>query len=209
MNRGSNKTGLAIVVTSLCWTLAGLAAALPAETEHLQKMGALEMGKPVPWFAAYEVWGEGELYNLNTVLKDPGSLKVALVFFTTYCEPCRAGLLMLKDARAQLEQAQLKVVLVDVGEEPEEVARYLKELGLDGFIAIADRYSVIAKKYGLSVVRDDQELLEIPKSVVFDKKGILRDILGKEGRDYVSALAGSADAVMAETSTDLLIDLTK
>ena len=116
---------------------------------------------------------------------------------------------MLKDARALLEKAQVRVVLVDVGEEPEAIAPYLRELGLDGFIAIADRYSVIARKYGLAVVRSDQELLEIPKTVVFDKKGILRDILGKEGRDYVSALAGGADAVLAETSTDLLIDLTK
>ena len=71
---------------SLCWSLTGLATELPEQTEYLQKMGALEVGKAVPWFAAYDVWGERAL------------------------------------------------------------------------------------------------LLEIPKTVVFDKKGILQDILGKEGR---------------------------
>ena len=208
MNHRTNGKGPMLVAMSLCWSLGGGAFEVPAETEHLQRMGALEIGKPVPFFAAYQVGGEGEHYNLPKVLRDPG-VKVALVFFTTFCKPCREGLLLLRDGRARLEAARVEVLLVAVGQEPEEVASYLKELKLESFIAIADRYSVIARKYGLSVVENDEERLEIPKTVVFDKKGILQDILGKEGRDYVSAIEGTPDAVVAQRPSEPTTDLAK
>ena len=157
-------------------------------TERLSRLGLVEQGKKAPWLAGFDVFRPTHAHNLSKFLSRPGTKRLAIVFFATWCVPCRKGLALLAENKARLEQAGVGVVLVDVREKTEVVAPFLRKMKLEGFDAIIDKFGVHAKSYGLLVETKDGESVAVPKTFVLGQNGVVIAIFGKEGKDYVDQI---------------------
>ena len=139
----------------------------------------------IPWFAARD--GNGKPFTKNNLLKiAEGYDRVALVYFATWCTPCREGLKAIKDNGPYLEEKKVKVVLVNVGEkESEVVTAFVKKLGLQDFTLIRDNYKRLSEGFGFVKEGEDMAL---PRTLVLD--GNLKPLmfLGKEGQNFIQVL---------------------
>ena len=129
-------------------------------------------------------------HNLSKLLSKPGTKRLAVVFYATWCVPCRKGLALLAENKERLARAGVGVVLVNVREKPESVAVFLRKMKLDGFDAVIDKFGTAAKSYGLVSKNNGEETVAIPKTFVLDDEGRVMAIFGKEGGDYVDQIIG-------------------
>jgi len=185
------NTGRKIETLGLCIMAAVLFCAYARadeQTERLSRLGSVEQGQKAPWLAGFDVFEPTRAMNLTKLLKSPGGKRLAVVFFATWCEPCKKGLAMLSENKKKLSAAGVRVVLVDVREEAGVVSAFLEKKNLHGFDALLDKFGTCAKSYGLAVVKKGEETLAIPKTFIIDKQGRLAAILGREGTDYVDRI---------------------
>lgn len=89
---------------------------------------------------------------------------VILSFFATWCLPCRAEIPHLMKLQERLKLEDLKVFLIDVGEAPEKVESFVKEMQVTLPVLI-DRYSVVSRKYSVD---------GLPTLVVIGKDGSVK-----------------------------------
>ncbi|MBP7886272.1 MAG: redoxin domain-containing protein [Candidatus Marinimicrobia bacterium] len=73
---------------------------------------------------------------------------VILVFFTTFCIPCRQEIPFLDSLR--IEYPQIAFYLVNVGEEPQIVKEYIQRMNYK-MPVLLDRYGQVAKRYQASI----------------------------------------------------------
>jgi thiol-disulfide isomerase/thioredoxin len=71
---------------------------------------------------------------------------VVVNFWATWCEPCREEMPSLERLRTRLEGKSVDVVAVNVGESPERVARFTREVPVS-FPILYDRDSSMAKRW--------------------------------------------------------------
>lgn len=100
------------------------------------KPEGLPSGTSAPDFKAEKLDGETATLTTYTGLNH----KVALLFLSTHCAPCRDLLAALKGQRAAVHHAGIELVLVS-GDEREDTEALVAELGLDYPILIAPRSS--------------------------------------------------------------------
>ena len=120
-----------IVLANVFLTLA-LIRRLNANTP---KQG-LPVGASAPDFKAETLDGETATLATYTNL----GRKVALLFISTHCAPCREILTALKGQGAEIQQANIELVLVS-GDEREDTEALVAELDLDYPFLIAPRTS--------------------------------------------------------------------
>lgn len=155
----------------------------PPMTMMLPRMGGIEVGKPAPWFAGWTL--DDRVLNRTRLLATTPTARVhALVFFATWCRPCLKGLTGIAAARAQLEAAGVRVVLVDFREHAATVKPFLKTHGLQGLPVIVDKFGAVAQAFGAS----DGKTARLPRTVLLDAEGVVRGIFAAEGADYVERL---------------------
>ncbi|MGK0361403.1 MAG: peroxiredoxin [Bradymonadia bacterium] len=158
-------------------------AITPPVTATLPRMGGIEVGKPAPWFAGWTL--DDRVLNRTRLLATTPTARVhALVFFATWCRPCLKGLTGIAAARARLDAAGVRVVLVDFREDAEAVKPFLKAHGLQGLPVIVDKFGAVAQAFGAS----DGKTARLPRTVLLDAQGVVRGILAAEGADYVERL---------------------
>ena len=162
-------------------------ASAPAEagTERLKTSGETKVGKPAPWIAGWSL--DNKVINLDHLFKDGKTERVALVFFATWCKPCKRGIAMLEEAKDRIRAKGVKVVLVDIEEPPDKVKRYIKESNLT-FPIMMDRFGASRKTYLGGEMGGG-----LPRTVVIGKDRKVIAILGQEGKDYVSCILEGLD----------------
>ena len=111
--------------------------------------------KPLPpavadslnWFAAREMGGANMPFTRAHLAKvAAGSNRVALVYFATWCVPCRAGMKKLVESRQELEQNGVKVILVNAGEREEaKIKKMVETLGATVFPVVLDPYKRLSE----------------------------------------------------------------
>ena len=129
---------------------------------------------------------EGEMapdFNLATLDNDSVNFseyrdgKRAIVFFwTTWCPHCRTVLRDLNLKQSMIKQRQIKLVLVDVGENQSRVEAYFKknDINLDVFL---DKESSAAESYAVS---------GIPSFYYIDANGIVATVSHDLPTDFES-----------------------
>ena len=193
-----------VMIRLMCMTTAALLAIAaptlagekPAEdkskTLRLDKMGPVVPGAEAPWLAGWKT--DGKPTNIALQLK--GRKALAVVFFATWCKPCRKGLKLLADNRARLDESGIGVLLVDLMEEREAVAAYMSRMKLAHWPVIIDSTGQIFKDYGIvatAAAKDGAGSASLPRTVVVDSSRKVLALFGEEGSDYVDAILAAAE----------------
>ena len=141
----------------------------------------------ISWFAAREMGGTNKPFTRVHLEKLAATGdRVALVYFATWCVPCRAGIKKLVNAREELEKNGVKVVLVNAGERDEtQIKKMVDGMGGGVFPVILDPYKRLSE--GIGLVGEGKNLA-LPMTLVIDKAGKPLFMLGEEGNDWPSIL---------------------
>ncbi len=171
-----------IVLFFACMTLAA-----PAGT--LSKIIPLpeNISDSLPWFAVRE-WGgvNAPFTKVHLQKMAASSNRVALVYFATWCVPCREGIARIVRNREQLNRQGLKVVFVNVGERDEElVKKWISKMDLQGWNIVMDPFGRMTEGFGLV---GENARMDLPKTLVLDKETSPLFLLGQEGDDFPEVL---------------------
>jgi len=120
------------------------------------------------------------VFNIRKPFRNPEVRCVALVFWATWCAPCKEGIEKLRAAADRLKSAGVHVVLVNFGESESEVRSYFE--GQDsGFPVVLDRFMNSQSTYIMS----NKTGGALPRTVLLDRDSKVVAIFGAEGKDYV------------------------
>jgi thiol-disulfide isomerase/thioredoxin len=181
MKRAANVVVWVCLLSAGAWLGAGAAGATGKTSQLLVKSAGAQIGQPAPWLAG--CWTlEGQPFNVQLPFAEPGVQRLALVFWATWCPNCRAGIAVLNRAADELRRAGVKVVLVNIGETNEAIRNYLARNPTTFSIAL-DFYANAKDTY-LDVKEDKN--MELPRTVIIGRDGVVRRIIGEEGEDYVA-----------------------
>jgi peroxiredoxin len=185
------------MITKILFSLILLAAVSFAGGASIQlnELGKLKVGGSLPDFAGFDLSLAGSepvsLSDLMGWVKKTGPQShPVIVFFSTSCLPCRVGLFALRDHPAELEAAQVQVILVAVGDERTKLRRFLKEHRLS-FHVVDDPDGKMAVRYGVMGKGGAVSDARLPVTVLADFSGTITAIVTEEGNDYLDlVLAG-------------------
>lgn len=114
--------------------------------------------------------------------------RVALVYFATWCVPCRVGLKQIAIHRDELLKAGTAVVLVNVGErDTGTILKYLNKFSLDQMKSVVDPFGRLTEGFGL---KKEGESMSLPRTIVVDSSLKPVFMLSEEGDDFISLLKG-------------------
>lgn len=169
--------------TSLCF-----AGEAPVAGKNSQKM---ELPKSIsdslPWFAVREVAENPLPFTRSHLSKIAmNSERTALVYFATWCIPCRAGVKKLVENIGELQKNNVSVVLVNIGERDEELVKnWVKKTVDSKFKVVSDPFKRLTEGFGL--VKEGEEIT-LPRTIVMDKGLKPLFMLGEEGSDWPQVL---------------------
>ena len=120
-----------------------------------------DIGKEAKDFTLKVVNGE------KTSLKDYREGKRAIIFFwATWCPHCVKELQVLNAQKEEIAKKNIKLVLVDVGENESIVGNYLKKRNIEMSVFL-DEDSAVSDEYGL---------IGVPTFYLVDEQGIVVDV---------------------------------
>lgn len=165
-----------------------LSFAAPATLDKSRKMELPNsISDSLPWFAirdfteARAPWTRSHLANLAKK-----SNRTALVYFATWCIPCRAGIKRLVESAEDLHKNKVSVVLVNIGERDEDLVKsWIKKMNVSKFMVVNDSFKRLTEGFGL--VKEGEEI-SLPRTIVFDNNLKPLFMLGEEGRDWPQIL---------------------
>jgi thiol-disulfide isomerase/thioredoxin len=155
--------------------------AFAGNSQILAKSGEAQVGQPAPFLSGWAL--DGKVFNTTKAFRDPNTHRVALVFWATWCKPCKEGLKLLNAGKAKLDAAGVSVVLVDV-EEPADTVRTFLSKHPASFFVVLDQYGRSKKPY----LDDGNGSVALPRTVIIGRDGKVLRIIGKEGKDYVDQI---------------------
>ena len=149
------------------------------ETTALGSSGQARVGEAAPWIAGWTL--TNETFNLKKAFKDPRVTRVALVFFATWCAPCKAGIAKLKDAAQDVDAAGVRLIFVDFEDKADDARKFLGGIGLDAQVVL-DPYGKTKDVY----LDPSGDKVELPRTVIVGRDGKVQAVFGEEGDDYVA-----------------------
>jgi peroxiredoxin len=142
------------------------------------------VGQQAPWIAALDL--DGNPVALGQLLAKHGTRGAVVQFWASWCESCRAELKELAASQAKLADAGIAVMLVDILDEPEAVAKVVKELGLERLPLARDANGSVASRVGL--VGKSSKDLSLPLTIAVNAKNEVKLILREAQKDYLKQL---------------------
>lgn len=124
-------------------------------------VASLAVGTPAPDFAVDSLEG-GRL-----ALSGLRGRAVWLTFWASWCGPCRAEMPELLAASEDARGRGVRLVAIDIGEEPDVVKTYLARGGYTELPAALDRSGAVSRAYGV---------YGLPTHVFIDARGIVRGV---------------------------------
>jgi cytochrome c biogenesis protein CcmG, thiol:disulfide interchange protein DsbE len=133
------------------------------------KAAASMIGHPFPGFAFPSIQGRDSVRSQDLA----GSTSL-VVFWATWCEPCRREVEVLK--RLHGSDSSLKIIGLSVDESPAAVPLLVNRLSMSYPVGI-----------GALSLFSQLGLDEIPQGFVLDSKGMVRDTFGSSEEDQLLA----------------------
>lgn len=141
----------------------------------------------LPWFAVREISENSLPFTRSHLAKiAKKSERTALVYFATWCIPCRVGVRRLAENFEELQKNKVSVVLVNIGEQDENlVMNWVEKNHATKFMVIGDPFKRLTEGFGLV---KENEKISLPRTIVLDKKMKPLFMLGEEGKDWPQVL---------------------
>lgn len=141
----------------------------------------------LPWFAVREVSTANAPFTKTHLTQlAQANKRVALVYFATWCIPCREGVKRLAKAKDLLAQNKVGVVLVNIGENDEKlIEKWVEKLGASDFKIIVDPFKRMTENFGIVGAGEEMAL---PKTLVVDSQVKPVILIGQEGKDWPQIL---------------------
>ena len=179
-------TFVAVLLLSSELCLAGAPQSSVAEKSHKMELPK-SISDSLPWFAVREVAENPLPFTRSHLAKiATKSERTALVYFATWCIPCRAGVKRLVENVEGLQKNNVSVVLVNIGERDEELVKnWVKKTEASKFTVISDPFKRLTEGFGL--VKEGEEIT-LPRTIVMDKGLKPLFMLGEEGSDWPQVL---------------------
>ncbi len=99
-----------------------------------------------------------------TLAQFKGNNPVLLVFFATWCPPCKREVPQLKEMQNKYADRGLKILAIDIDEPNDIVREFVKEKGIN-YTVLLDEGAQVAEMYDVS---------GIPTNILFDRDGNVR-----------------------------------
>ena len=139
-----------------------------------EKTPTLKNGQPAPAFSLMDLQGKKVTF--------PDDFKgkvVAVRFWADWCPFCKTEMKDLEPAYQKLKEKGLVMLAVNVRQDRETAARFIKKLGVS-YNVLLDTEGEVAKRYGV---------LGLPTTFFIDRHGILSSrIIGESTPDDFTAI---------------------
>lgn len=166
------------ILGALTLGLSATATAAPAKTKAKAPAEAsqgLSVGQQAPWFAGWTL--DQRLINRTKLLRDKDAKGHLIVFFATWCGPCKKKLAHLGTAKEALSAAGVRLVLVDYAEPPEQVGPFLQTFkGLQPDTVIVDQFGRMSASFGVTAKVGGKETARLPLAVLLDAEGRVKAV---------------------------------
>jgi len=176
-----------IILGLLVQTAFATGSAEPEQSQKLPLTTQLQKGV-LPWFVARDRSDKDPFSRKHLEALVGTNKRVALVFFATWCIPCREGVVRLRDSQAELEKNGVLVILVNAGEKKFDhgaIEKWAKDNGHEKWTVVLDKFGNILKNTGLSTGNED---IIFPKTILLDNKLKPLLLIGAEGKDWPKIL---------------------
>lgn len=185
------KNFSSIVLIFVLWLGMNIASAQTKESGTAQPSVQLALPSSIadslPWFAVREV-GLANMPFTKKHLADVAQKhdRVALVYFATWCIPCRVGVKRLVAAESLMAENKTDVILVNIGEPDEKsITKWVEKLGAGRFKVVVDPFKRMTENFGIT--RSGEEMA-LPKTLVVDSNVKPVMLVGQEGNDWPQIL---------------------
>ena len=170
-----------VLLVAFSWTVA-----VPVKDSRKMDLPAA-IADSLPWFAVREVSDNAKPFTRMHLAKIAEKKeRTALVYFATWCIPCRAGVKRLAENFDELQKNNVAVVLVNIGERDENLVKnWIEKTNASKFMVVGDPFKRLTEGFGL--VREGEEI-SLPRTIVLDKNTKPLFMLGEEGRDWPQVL---------------------
>ena len=142
----------------------------------------------IPWFVARDKSDSQHFTRKHLEgLAGPQTKRIALVFFASWCIPCKEGVIRLRDSQAELDKNGVQVILVNAGESDfSKIKNWIKENGNENWPVILDIFKNVQKNTGL--ISGTETEIVFPKTILLDNKLKPLLLIGAEGKDWPQIL---------------------
>lgn len=133
------------------------------------------LGKPAPDFTLMTT--DGTQTNFTEYRN---GRKAIIYFWATWCPDCLEKLTYFNQKSEQYLNKGIVLVVIDVGEKPEAVQKYLKKNNISLKVFL-DEKSTLMDPYGV---------FSVPTIFFVNEKGIVRDVLNEMPKDVEAVFGG-------------------
>lgn len=155
-------------------------------SESLKESGQAKVGQKMPFFSGWRIGqGQGQAYSLRKALMTKKN-RYVLNICASWCKPCMVGLAHLAKAKKQFQDTQTELIVL-VADQSVHGREIYKRFGFDWAQVVVDEF----KTFALRLAPDSKqgsEGLSLPKTIVFNREGVVELIIGVEGSDYIDRL---------------------
>ena len=135
----------------------------------------INVGKKAPDFTLKTLAGK------DVTLTKFRDNKSAIVFFwATWCPHCREAMKELNQQSAHWEEKGIRLILIDLGEDPEDVRHYVEQHKIKSEVLL-DIDSSLAESYGI---------IGVPTFYFLDKNGTIQAVEHELPKNYEEILFG-------------------
>ena len=155
-------------------------------SQVLQLSGSAKVGQKMPFFSGWRIGPrQGQAYSLRKAMKT-NKQRYVLTICASWCKPCIKGLERLSKAKGRFLSTQTELIVL-VADQSAHGRELYERFGFDWAKVVVDEFKTFALRLAPSA-NQGSEGLSLPKTIVFNKEGIVETIVGVEGNDYIDLI---------------------
>ena len=161
---------------------------LHSESQILKQSGLAKTGSEMPFFSGWTISnGLGQAYSRTKALKDHHDRYVVNIC-ASWCKPCMIGLEVLSKEKRKFNETNTELIIL-VADKSQNGREIFDRFSFDWAQVIVDEFQTFALKLAPNVKSNEGgESLSLPRTIIFDKQGVITKIIGREGQDYINQI---------------------
>ena len=162
---------------------------LPKNSQLLTQSGTAKVGEMMPFFSGWSISkNAGQAYSLQKALSHKKQ-RYVLNICASWCAPCRVGLKRLSEAKTLFGDRKIELIIL-IADQSQSAQRLSARFDLSWAYTIVDEFNTFALKFASELPSSNRgsESLSLPRTIVFNGEGLITQIIGTEGEDYIKQL---------------------